>query len=215
VKKTIAIVDDHELIAKALSAVISQIEGYNVLFEVFSGIALIDKITNGFTPDIILLDINMPQMTGYEVAEWLQHNNPAIKVIALSMNDKEESIIQMVRRGACGYLIKGCSVSELKLALDSVSARGVYYSDFLTSKLIQGLNPKLSHDEKLIADLSIRELNFIKLACSELTYVEIADKLCVSPRTVDGYREAVFVKLNVKTRVGLVLAAIRLKIISI
>lgn len=212
---TVAIVDDHRLVAVALSHLVSQLDGYSNVFEVFSGHDLIKKLSREEGPEIVLLDINMPIMSGLEVAKWLQQEHPAIKVIALSMNDSEETIYEMVRCGIRGYLVKGCSMTELKLALDSVVQTGVYYSTFLTSQLIKSINSKTSEDQKQISDLSIKEINFIKLACSELTYIEIADQLCVSPRTVDGYRESVFEKFNVKTRVGLVIEAIRLKIFQI
>ena len=214
-KTSIAIVDDHELMAKALSGLIQKYEDYEVLYDVANGKELINRIKLNMIPDIVLLDINMPEMNGYETALWLTNNYPAIKILALSMNDKEESIVGMLRNGAKGYLLKGCKPQELKQALDSIVQKGRYYTEFVTGHLIKSLNPETFQNPVEALNLNDRETEFIKLACSDFTYVEIADKMCVSPRTVDGYRESVFQKMNVKSRVGMVIEAIRLKIVEV
>lgn len=213
--KKIAIVDDHELMAKALSGLVQKFDGFEVIFEVSSGAALIERLGLNMIPDIVLLDVSMPDMDGYEVSHWLKGNFPDIKILALSMNDKEEAIIKMLRNGAVGYLLKGCKPQELKIALESLSTKGHYYTDYLTSRLIKGLNPDSLSSPVDQLGLNDREKRFIELACSDLTYVEIADRMCISPRTVDGYRESVFVKMNVKSRVGMVIEAIRLKIVDL
>ena len=104
-------------------------------------------------------------------------------------------------------MLKGCKPFELKQALDSLVERGRYYTDFVTSQLIKSLNPETLQDPVAALHLNEREMDFVRLACSDLTYVEIADKMCVSPRTVDGYRESVFQKMGVKTRVTMVMEA--------
>jgi two-component system invasion response regulator UvrY len=214
-KTTIAIVDDHELMAKALSGLVQKFDEYDVLYEVPGGKELIYMIKMKMVPDIVLLDINMPEMDGYDTALWLKNNYPEVKVLALSMNDKEESIVRMLRNGARGYLLKGCKPHELKQALDSLAQKGYYYTEYVTNQLIKSLNPDTFKNPVDMLGLNERETNFIRLSCSDLTYAEIADKMCVSPRTVDGYRESVFQKMNVKSRVGMVLVAIRLKIFEI
>lgn len=214
-KTKIAIVDDHELMARALSGLIQKFEDYEVLFEAFSGEDLMHYIRLGMIPEIVLLDINMPDMDGYEVAQWLKNNYKDIKILALSMNNKEEAIVKMLRNGAGGYLLKGCKPHELKQALDSMTAKGFHYTEYVTSQLIKSLNPEKIQNPVEILNINDRELTFIRLSCSDLTYVEIADKMCVSPRTVDGYRESVFQKMNVKSRVGMVLEAIRLGLFEI
>ena len=209
-KTKIAIVDDHELMARALSGLIQKFENYEVIFEVFSGADLKVRIGIGLIPEVILLDVSMPQMDGYEVANWLRYNHPSIKVLALSMNNRQEAIVKMLRNGAKGYLLKGCTPHELKQGLDSLMQKGHYYTDYLTSQLIRNLNSEYVLDPIAELGLNDRELQFVRFSCSELTYAEISDKMCVSPRTVDGYREAVFFKMNVKSRVGMVLEALRL-----
>lgn len=214
-KTTVAIVDDHELMAKALSGLIQKFDDYEVIFECFGGEDLIRRFALGVIPEIVLLDIHMPNMDGYEVAQWLSANRPSVRILALSMNDKEDSIIKMLTNGAKGYLLKGCKTYELKEALDAMRLKGVYYSEFVTGQLVKSLSPGVRKEHAEILSLNEREKSFIKLACSDLTYVEIADKMCVSPRTVDGYRESVFVKMDVKSRVGMVIKAIKLKLVDV
>ncbi len=214
-KTTLAIVDDHELMAKALSGLIQKYEDYDVMYEVTNGRELLNRIKLKMIPEIVLLDISMPEMDGFETALWLKNNHPEVRVLALSMNDKEESIVGMLRNGARGYLLKGCKPFELKQALDAIVQKGYYYTEFVTGQLIKNLNPEQNSSPAASLGLNDREMEFIKWACSELTYQEIADKMCVSPRTVDGYREAVFQKMGVKSRVGMVIVAIRLKLVDL
>lgn len=214
-KTSIVVVDDHVLMAQALSELISNFEGYETLYEVSGGGELKEKIDRYKHPDIVLLDINMPEMDGFEVAVWLSKNYPEIKVLALSMNDKEEAIVKMLRSGARGYLLKGCRSGELKQALDAISESGYYYTEFVAKHLVSNLNSKATANKAVAFELNERELSFLKFACSDLTYVEIADRMCVSPRTVDGYREVVFQKMDVKSRVGMVIEAIRNKLVQI
>lgn len=211
----VAIVDDHQLVAKAISGLIQKLENYDVMYEVESGKELMRHFKLKMVPDIVLLDINMPDMDGYETALWLKNNYPEVKVLALSMYDKEEAIVGMLRNGARGYLLKGCRPAELKEALDAIDKRGFYYTEYVTDRLIKNLNPEkiLNPVEQL--RLNGREVQFIEFACSEFTYNEIADKMCVSPRTVDGYREQVFQKMGVKTRVGVVMEAIKLGLVKL
>ncbi len=207
---TIAIVDDHRLLAQALADLINRSEEYTVLFCAENGQDLLRRLMQQSLPDIVLLDVNMPIMSGIETATALRDQYPLVRVLALSMLDDEESVVQMMQHGARGYLLKGCQPSELLQALDDVRTKGLYTSNFLTGRLLSQLNRPAPVPPKMTHRLNDRESTFIRWACSELTYVEIADKMCVSARTVDGYREAVFEKLHVKTRVGLVMEAIRL-----
>lgn len=210
---TIAIVDDHQLIAKAIGGLIQRMDEYEVMYEAENGQELIRQFNLKMIPDIVLLDINMPKMDGYETSLWLKNNYPEVKVLVLTMNDKEETIVKMLRNGAKGYILKDCKPSELKLALDSIVKKGFYYTEYVTDKLIKSLNPDHIIDPIQALGLNDRELNFIQLACTELTYAEIADKMCVSPRTVDGYRESLFQKLNVTSRVSLAMKALRMGIV--
>ncbi|HMH20907.1 MAG TPA: response regulator transcription factor [Puia sp.] len=207
-KIQVAIVDDHNLLRKALAKLISSFENYSVLFEGDSGREIKNKIGQHIVPDIILLDVNMPDMDGYETVKWLHKNYPQIKVLALSMFSDENTIIRMLRLGAKGYILKNIEPEELKLALDSIMKKDFYLSDYISGKIISGLHKDLGNPDDQIA-LSDKEKEFLRLVCSELTYKDIADKMFVSHRTVDNYRNTLFEKLKVRSRVGLVMYAIR------
>ncbi|GAB3049322.1 response regulator [Spirosoma pulveris] len=208
---SIAIVDDHQLVAEALAEMIRKFDEYEVLLVAINGRDLFNQIRGGNqVPDIALVDVSMPEMDGFETTGQLRQLYPTVRVLALSMSAKEVDIIRMIRNGARGYLLKGCRTSELRVALNDVMEKGYHYTDFLTTQLIRSLNPSDNSNPASCFNLNDREFEFLKLACTtELIYIEIADKMCVSPRTVDGYRESVFQKMNVRTRVGMVLVAIR------
>jgi DNA-binding NarL/FixJ family response regulator len=150
-------------------------------------------------------------MDGYETAQWLKKNHPSVKVLALSMYDNENAIIRMLKSGAKGYILKDSDPAELHTAIEALMKKGFHYSDQVSGKLIHAINMMEGEDSglKKLVHLSDREVEFLKFTCSELTYKEIADKMSVSPRTIDGYRDALFEKLEVKTRVGLVMYAIK------
>ena len=213
---TIALTDDHTLLRNGLAALVQSL-GHTVLFEADNGKDFISKLDKNNLPDLVLLDINMPEMDGYETAQWLKNNHYEIKVLALSMYDNENSIIRMLKCGAKGYILKDSEPAELKAAIEAVMSKGFYYSDLVSGKLIHAIN-KLDDDDnglKSLIQLNDRETDFLKYACTEMTYKEIADKMFVSPRTIDGYRDALFEKLHVKTRVGLVMYAIKNGVVNI
>ena len=209
-KIKVVLVDDHILLRNGLRGLIDSFDNCTVLFEANNGKDFISKLKAEEIPDIVLMDINMPEMDGYETTLWLKNNHPDIKVLALSMYDNENAIIRMLRAGVKGYILKDCDPSELKYAINSIIASGFYYTENVTGKLISIVSKKDNDDE-----LNEREIAFLKLVCSELTYKEIADKMYKGARTIDGYRDALFEKLNVKTRVGLVLYAIKNGIVSL
>lgn len=213
---TIALTDDHTLLRNGLAALVKSL-GHTVLFEADNGKDLIGKLDKNNLPDLVLLDINMPEMDGYDTAQWIKNNHYDIKVLALSMYDNENSIIRMLKCGAKGYILKDSEPAELKAAIEAVMNKGFYYSDLVSGKLIHAIN-KLDDDDnglKSLIQLNDRETDFLKYACTEMTYKEIADKMFVSPRTIDGYRDALFEKLHVKTRVGLVMYAIKNGVVNI
>ena len=211
----VALVDDHVLLRKGLAELIRNI-GYDVLFEADNGLDFQQKIKKDNPPDLVMLDINMPEMDGFATAQWIKQNYPLVKTMALSMYDNENSIIRMFKAGARGYILKDSEPAELKAALDSIITKGFYYSELVTGKLIHSIN-KMDDDGngKSLTQLNAREIDFLKYACTEMTYKEIADKMFLSPRTIDGYRDDLFEKLNLKTRVGLVMYAIKNGIVQV
>lgn len=204
----VAIADDHTLLRKALGKLIGSFDDYMVLFEADNGREIKNKIAQHIIPDLVLLDVNMPEMDGFETASWLNKNYPKIKVLALSMFSDEKTIIKMLRLGAKGYILKNIDPDELKNALDSVMKKNFYLSDYISGKIISGLHKDADRVDEP-GPLTQREKDFLRLICTEITYKDIAAKMYVSPRTVDEYRNNLFEKLKVKSRVGLVMYAIR------
>lgn len=210
----LALVDDHKLFRKGLISLIELVnKKYHILFEADNGVDLQQKIDAKNLPDIILMDVNMPRMDGFASVEWLKEKYPTVKVLVVSMVEKEETIVKMLKLGVKGYLCKDVEPKELGEALEAVAKKGHYYTDFITGKLVHSLQNGNGETRQEVSPINDQEKQFLELACSELTYVEIADKMCLSPKTIDGYRNSLFEKLKVKSRVGLVLFAIKNKMV--
>ncbi|MFZ6009591.1 MAG: response regulator transcription factor [Bacteroidota bacterium] len=213
-ERSVVIVDDHKLISKALAGIINGFRNYNVLYEVENGKRLIEEFRQPKNiPDIVLLDINMPVMNGFETAAWLAQHHPDVLILALSMQDEEETLIKIIRRGAKGYLLKNVEPQELEKALDALLSKGFYYPDWLTHKVLMSIAQDNSTPSMPL--LNDREQEFLQYAATELTYKEIAEKMCLSPRTIEGYRDNLFEKLGIKSRVGLVIYSIKKGIIKL
>lgn len=201
----VGLVDDHQLFLKSLSLMLQTLNGFEVVTEALNGQDLQQKLAGKKElPDLMLIDVNMAVMDGVQTAAWLQEKYPAIKLVALSMNDKDGAIIKMFKAGCCAYLLKDVHPAVLEKALSDVFHKGYYNADAAQ------FNPArlLSKAEKQVA-LSPKESQFLKLACSEMTYKQIAGQMGVTERTVDGYRESLFQKFGVQSRVGLCLEALR------
>jgi DNA-binding NarL/FixJ family response regulator len=207
---SIVIVDDHLLIAKAISSIIENFAAFKVLYECESGEQLQQRMQQrDNVPDIILLDISMPGMDGFEVAAWLKQYHPQVLVMALTMQSDDESLIKMIKSGAKGYLQKNVHPAELEKALNALVQKRFYYPDWATSRVLYTI-ANGTEEEKPAVQLTQREKEFLGYACTELTYKEIGEKMFCSPRTVESYRDALFEKLNVKTRVALALYAVKI-----
>ncbi len=210
-KIDIIIVDDHLLFSQALNGLVSNFEEFNVIAVLGNGKELVNYfLEEKPKPQIVLMDIQMPIMNGIEATQWLKEHHPEIKVLALSMECEEETILKMLRGGAKGYLLKDIHPSILQHALKEVHSNGFYYTENVANTLLNSINKK---ENPNAIKLKERELEFLKLACTERTYREIADVMCLSPKTVENYREALFEKLEARTRIGLVLYAIKEKIV--
>ena len=209
----IGIIDDHQLFVKSLGLMLESFTNYNVAIEAFNGKDLQEKMKQKITvPDIMLIDVNMPQMNGYETAKWLNENYPQIKLVALSMNDDDHTIIDMIKAGCCAYLMKDTHPNELEKALTEINEKGYYNGD---ASNVNYRRLMKSEQEKESLNINDRERNFLRLACSDKTYKQIASEMNLSERTIDGYREVLFQKLKVQSRVGLCLEAIRKQIVSL
>lgn len=211
----IAIADDHKLFRRGLVQLLED-DVFRVLAEADDGRELIEKLRN-VDVQVVLMDINMPVMNGFETTEWLRKHRPDTRVLALTMSNDDKDVIKMIRAGAKGYLLKDVEPMHLKKAILEVVKKGFHYSEQISGKLVSSLNgdSEMYEEENIGNMLGDRELQYVKLACSDLSHKEIADKMGVSPRTVDGYRDSIFHKLRVQSRVGLVLFAVKHKIYAI
>ena len=211
----VAMVDDHILLRNALASLINNSDNCSVVIECSNGKELIGKIKTSTPPDLVILDLNMPEMDGHQTALYLQKNHPEIKVIMLTMYDSELALIRLLKSGVKGFMKKDIHPTELMHAIQSVHEQGYYYSAQTSSKLA-GLfrDEESAHaiDKILLTD---QELEFLKFVCSELTYKEVAVQLKMNPRAIDGMRDNLFTRLDVKSRVGLAMYAIKHGIVSI
>lgn len=208
-RHTIAIVDDHILIAKALSGIIANFKQFEVLYECENGKALQEKFKlEKNIADIVLLDISMPVMDGFATASWLKENHPQVLIMALSMQDDDDSVIKMIKSGARGYLHKNVHPVNFEQALNTLVKNGMYYPEWATSKIFNHISRGDNAMENVIP-ITEREKEFLRYCVTEMTYKEIAAKMFCSPRTVESYRDALFEKLDLKTRVGLAVYAIK------
>jgi len=212
----VALADDHVLLRNALASLINTFGDCKVIHEANNGRELIEFLKNGYLPDVTVLDLNMPEMDGYETARFIQKHFPQVQVLMLTMYDSELSLIRLLQAGAKGFLKKDIHPSELKFAIHSVMSSGYYYSNSTTGKLVnlfRSGNDKKNPLQSVM--LTEQELEFLKLTCSDSTYKEIAQKMKLNPRSVDNLRDQLFIKLDVKSRVGLATVAIRNGIVSL
>jgi DNA-binding NarL/FixJ family response regulator len=213
----IALVDDHNLFRKGLIKLINLGDSqnrYNILFEADNGNDLKEKMKQPPFPDIILMDIDMPGLDGFEAVDWLQRTHPDIKILVISMVEGEAEILRMLRLGVKGYLSKDIEVEDMHSALEAIDRNGYYYSETAAEVLNQSIGGN-KKESTTTAYLSEREREFLKMATTEMTYKEIADKMNLSPKTIDGYREALFERLKVKSRVSLALYAVKHGIVKL
>ncbi|MCB9044709.1 MAG: response regulator transcription factor [Chitinophagales bacterium] len=208
----IAIADDHAVVRDSISNMISSFPDYKVNIKAKNGKHLLELLekTKPF-PEICILDIQMPEMNGYETMEQIQKKWPDLKVLALSMLDDEFAIIRMLKLGARGYIGKGNTLEELQAALTYIHEKGYYSSELLVSNFFQLVN---TEKEKALYKITEREFEFLKYCPTEYTIKEIAEHMNASPSTVQGYRNALFEKLKINTRQGLAIFAIRMGITS-
>lgn len=204
----IALADDHNLFRKGVEELIEDFDNMEVLFSMPNGQELVNRLaTTNVLPDVCLLDINMPELNGFETAAIIKERWPDIKLLAVSVYDSEFNIIGMLRAGAGGYVLKDAQPEALKAAIEGVYKNGFYHSELVTGKILHQL---ISQPQEVnSSQLNEKEIHFLKLCCSEMTYKEIADEMGVSHRTIDGYRDQLFNKLNIKSRTGLVMYALK------
>lgn len=210
----IAIVDNHTLFRQGMASLLGDYKEIKILFDAENGEDMIGKLKKFPLPDMILMDITMPVMNGYQATAWLQQNHPTVKVLALSMFDDDKPIINMLKNGAVGYMLKESKIRDVVFALETIRKHGYYLNELVSGKLLHTMQNKSAPVDKS-KEPTVNELKFLKLSCSELTYKEIADEMNLSPHTIDNYRESLFQKFGLKSRTGMVLFAIKNELISV
>lgn len=212
-KINIALVDDHALFRRGIANLLLELPDIHIEFDVSNGKELQQALAAHSDIDVILMDINMPVMDGYHATKWVKTEYPQVHILALSMFDEDAAVIDMLKAGAGGYVLKESEPAELYRAITEIKARGVYLNERVSGKMLRSFQSPTGVAIETF-HLTSREEEFIRLCVSELTYKEIADIMGVASRTVDNYRESLFEKLEIKSRVGLVLFAIRNKMVS-
>ena len=210
-KYSVVVVDDHTLLSQAIEGMVNTFEKFKVLYTCKNGKEVEEKFkaSRKNIPDIVLMDVNMPIMNGIETTSWIVKNHPDVHIMALSVEDSDNTILKMLKAGAVGYLLKDTKKEILEKALLEVMDNGFYHTKNVTNLLLDSVSGK---NERNSIKFKENELKFMRFACSELTYKEIADKMFLSPKTIDGYRDSLFTKLDVRNRVGMVMYAIKNKI---
>ena len=203
-KYEIGIEDDHQLFSKSLTILLEGFNNFIVTIDVTNGTDLQVRLpAMPRPPDIILLDVNMPGMGGICCAEWLTANYPIIKVAALTMNDTDAAALGMIKAGCCSYLLKNTHPNELERALTEIAEKGFYNAN-------NHINFKrLIRTSENYGGITEAEKKFLQYACSDFTYRHIAMLMNVTSRTVESYRARVFVKLNVQSRTGMAMEALK------
>jgi two-component system, NarL family, invasion response regulator UvrY len=206
----VALADDHVLLRHALSTLIDNSGTCKVILQASNGAELSEKLSKDNLPDVVILDMNMPEMDGRETAIWLQANYPSIRVLMLTMYDSELTLIRLLQAGVKGFMKKDIHPTELLHAIQAVMDNGYYYSAHTSSKLAglfrESIN-KLAPLQKIMLDE--QEVKFLRLVCTEMTYKEIAREMGMNPRSIDGIRDMLFNRLDAKSRIGLAMYAIR------
>lgn len=211
----IAIADDHKIFRTGLIAVLKDVDEFNVVLEAGSGSELIEQIATE-KPDLILMDIKMPDMDGLQTTLYIREHFEDIKILVISMYHENKYIIDMMKAGANGYLLKNAEPKEIIQAINTVHHTGFYFNQPMSGTLMKdllGMQPSSSSQSEAV--LNEREIDVLKLICEERSNVEIADKLCLSVRTVEGYRTKLFEKIGSKNIVGLVLYAVKQGIVPV
>ncbi len=212
-KINIALADDQQLFLRSLSSLVNTFTNFTIVADALNGEELINKLLHiKELPQIVIIDVQMPIMDGAMTVEYLANKYPQIKSVALSMKDDDTTIIKMLKAGCSAYLLKDIHPTELERALEEIHEKGYYNADAanINYRRLITINDNLGKPA-----FSNQELGFLKLACSDLTYKQVAAQMHLAERTIDGYRESLFRKLKVQSRVGMALEAIRLNLVEL
>jgi len=210
-KHRIVLVDDHQMLIDGLSAILSKYKEIEILKTFTNGNFFINEI-HDLQPDIVLTDISMPEIDGYELTKKIKKINPNIHIIALSMSGSIADINKMLDVGISGYVLKNVGNEELIEAIHKVAQGKMHFSDDVTEEMVKNKNAKVETEENQ-PRFTERELEILKLIVQEFNNAEIGDKLFISERTVETHRKNMIRKFNTKTIVGLIKYAMDNKLI--
>ncbi len=212
----IAIADDEALFRKGMKLILDAYENLEVILEAENGKDLIRKLQLAETsPDVLLLDLKMPEMNGIEAAKIVREHYPDIKIIVLSTHFSRAFVINMIEIGAASYLPKNSEPEEVIETIQAVSAKGFHYNNEVLGIIRENMVSKTKSKAQFTHDLTEREKEILQLICEQNTTPEIAKKLFISPRTVDGHRNNLLSKLNCKNIAGLVVFALQNKVVDV
>lgn len=213
----IVVTDDHKLFRMGISALLSDFGAVGEIYEAGNGkelICLLDDLEQ--TPDLVLLDINMPEMDGVETTKVLKVKYPDIRIVILSMEDDTQLVSHLVSEGVNGYLLKNADPEELEIAIKKVMRNDFYFSGSLSGAVLSGLrSAKNSTDTIERFELNERELEVIHLICEELTAAEIAEALDASRRTIEGVKRKLLEKTGARNMAGLVVFAVKNNLVNL
>jgi len=208
-----AIADDHKIFRRGIISALADTPELKLVLEAENGKELLNALPKN-KPDVILLDLKMPEMDGIETAQQIRKSDNEVKIIVISMYDDEKYVIHLMEIGANGYLLKNAEPEEIKTAIFTAYENGYYFNDFVNKALLK----KITHRSQVKPlfnkniELTDRELEVLKLICQEHTATEIANLIFLSPRTVEGIRTKLLEKIGVKNTAGLVMYAVKNKI---
>jgi DNA-binding NarL/FixJ family response regulator len=205
----IILAEDHNIVREGIKQLLSEEKNISVVAEAVNGKEALNLIKNGVEADILLADINMPEMDGITLITELKNINSKIKVILLSMLDNEKYVFSSFNKGASGYLLKSVEASEMLFAIRHVNDGNTYICSEITEKLLNAASLVVNNSEKPSIELSIREIEVLHLIAQGCTNTEMADKLFVSKRTVEGYRQNILDKTGSKNTAALIFYAFR------
>ncbi|XZF15405.1 response regulator [Chitinophagaceae bacterium MMS25-I14] len=208
----IFLIDDHVIVRNALKGLIERLGNYRIVAEYNNGKELIDDIPFAEEPQLMVMDLNMPEMDGKETMQWLKEHNYNYPVLVLTLDTGDKTIIELFKLGVRGYLPKHCTSEVLSKAINDVLTTGYHHNELLARAIFSDqLAPHKDERQEVMEKITEREIQFLQLVCdeAEYTYDKIAEKMNVHRRTIDGYRESLFEKFNIKSKTGLVLFAIK------
>ncbi len=210
---SVILVDDHTLFREGLKLLLKSIEGIGEVNEAANGREFLCLIEKGLLPDIVFMDIDMPEMNGIEATRKALKLNPGLKIIALSMYSDEDYYTKMIEVGVKGFILKNSGITDIALAIQTITEGKNYFSQEILSDLLRHLNRKQHHIRS--SELSEREEEILYLICKGLSNQEIADQIFISKRTVDKHRENLLLKTESKNTAGLVIYAIKKGIVDV